>query len=368
MKSVVICLAIHLPRLYGCAAHMMLEWPTPYGNNTLNNSPLEVSGSDFPCKLRQGVYDLAEMNHWIAGEAQSVRFLGSAVHGGGSCQFSVTTDAQPTKSSQWKVVDSRVGGCPASAAGNLEIGPLAKKADSFDVVLPGEMPNGLYTFAWTWFNRVGNREMYMNCAPITVSGGGDNFTFLESLPNMFVANLPDTECATIANLDLAFPEPGKSVVTAEQANIVSTLEGSGCSSMTELGAGGGTMRLPQITTKSSNSQTDGRNVPSDAYTSAPGHLSQSTLVENSALVSSTASGRPRPSVATNAPRTQESEFAAITTASSSACLVCQMPGDVICIDDRHFGLCNGTCALRQPLAAGTYCFQGSILKRSTPHA
>ena len=123
-------------------AHVMMESPVPYGRPTLNNSPLDGTGSDFPCKLRTGVYDVTQMNYWTAGEAQTIRFVGSAVHGGGSCQFSVSEDLQPSKSSQWKVVYSVVGGCPASVEGNLSGGPASRVADTFEVVLPKELPNG----------------------------------------------------------------------------------------------------------------------------------------------------------------------------------------------------------------------------------
>ncbi|KAI2478636.1 hypothetical protein Ptr902_10249 [Pyrenophora tritici-repentis] len=209
-------------------AHVMLESPVPYGRPTLNNSPLDGTSLDFPCKLRAGVYDVTQMNYWTAGEAQTIRFLGSAVHGGGSCQFSVSEDLEPTKSSQWKVVYSVVGGCPASVEGNLPGGPASHVADTVEVVLPKEMPSGKYTFAWTWFNRQGYREMYMNCAPITVRGGGNNATFLASLPDMFVANLPSSACSTMENFDYAFPDPGSAVLTGSQAKPTTGLVGDGC--------------------------------------------------------------------------------------------------------------------------------------------
>lgn len=108
------------------------------------------------------MYDVTQMNSWTAGEAQTIRFVGSAVHGGGSCQFSLSEDLQPTKNSRWKVIHSVVGGCPATAEENLLGGPASPIPDTFEVVLPKELPSGTYTFAWTWFNKKGNREIYMN--------------------------------------------------------------------------------------------------------------------------------------------------------------------------------------------------------------
>jgi hypothetical protein len=240
--------------LSSCVAHVKLESPVPYGKLTLNNFPLDGAGSDFPCKLRAGVYDLTQMNYWTAGEPQTVRFLGSAVHGGGSCQFSVSEDLQPTKSSQWKVVHSVVGGCPADVEGNLPGGPTDQGADTFEVVLPKEIPNGNYTFAWTWFNRQGNREMYMNCAPISVSGGGNDSAFLASLPNMFVANLPSSACATVENFDYVFPNPGDAVVTGRRTNLTTELVGAECASMTALGGRSGAVRSIDESSSSSSDQ------------------------------------------------------------------------------------------------------------------
>ena len=49
----------------------------------------------------------------------------------------------------WNVIHSYIGGC---------------MAEDFDFTqqfeLPAEAPNGQALFAWGWFNRLGNREMY----------------------------------------------------------------------------------------------------------------------------------------------------------------------------------------------------------------
>ena len=49
------------------------------------------------------------------GSQQSLSFTGSAVHGGGSCQISLTKDLKPTKDTDFRVILSIEGGCPASA-------------------------------------------------------------------------------------------------------------------------------------------------------------------------------------------------------------------------------------------------------------
>ena len=107
------------------SAHIMMTTPKPFGKSTLNNSPLEKDGSDFPCKQRGGVYDPEGASNPMAlGSTQPLNFVGSAVHGGGSCQISITYDEKPTKDSVWKVIHSIEGGCPMrNTAGNAAGGP-----------------------------------------------------------------------------------------------------------------------------------------------------------------------------------------------------------------------------------------------------
>jgi hypothetical protein len=316
-------------------AHMILEYPVPYGKATLNNSPLDASGSDFPCKQREGVYDLSQINNWNAGETQIVSFIGSATHGGGSCQFSVTKDLRPTKSSRWKVIHSVIGGCPSNVTNNLVGDSTGHGAATFDVPIPREMPNGQYAFAWTWFNREGVREMYMNCAPISIRGGGgddggEGDTFFRKLPDMFVANLPNTVCGTMENVDFAFPQPGDSVVTGKWAKIGTSLTGTKCTSMTTIGSGAVQQDAVQHTTNSVAKSI----VPSN------NHLEPASISATSAL----------PSMQT-------------LVASPSSCIPCTGRGSVICIGQDHFGLCDHGCALPQPLAVGMSCSHGVVVRR-----
>ena len=347
--------------LHRCAAHMILDNPVPYGKSTLNNSPLEGTGLDFPCKLRKDAYELTQMNYWTAGEAQAVSFLGSAVHGGGSCQFSLTKDPQPTKFSKWKVIHSVIGGCPATVDGNLRDDPAGRGPATFNVTIPKSIPNGRYTFAWTWFNRQGDREMYMNCAPLFISGGGNEITLLDTLPNMFVANLPSTACSTVEDFDYAFPDPGDSVETGSQAKIVTTLSGTACASV--MGASQhGTHSLPDgsvRTTSSSRltasaiSSTLGavRNAGAEVVSGKTTAVEPQTLVVQAISVVADQDAVPAPTTAVT------------VSSSAGACIPCQTDDHILCIDQTHFGLCNLGCAYPQLLASGTLCFNGEILRR-----
>ncbi|CAF3569744.1 unnamed protein product [Fusarium graminearum] len=204
------------------SAHMLMANPKPYGNP--NNSPLMDNGSDFPCK--GAVNDGASTNNYRAGSTQQLSFIGSAVHGGGSCQVSLTTDKNPTKDSVWKVIHSIEGGCPAkNQAGNYPENANFEDPDKYDFKIPEELAAGDYVLAWTWFNHVGNREMYMNCAAVKIEGSGGSKGYLDSLPDMFVANIGN-KCETLADTDLAFPNPGKSV--SKLKSKLDPPKGTGC--------------------------------------------------------------------------------------------------------------------------------------------
>ncbi|CAO2647280.1 Nn.00g082020.m01.CDS01 [Neocucurbitaria sp. VM-36] len=380
-----LCLALAT----SATAHMVLKYPVPYGKSTLTSSPL--APEDFPCKQRTGVYDVTEMNQWNAGETKTISFTGSAVHGGGSCQFSITTDSKPTEQSQWKVIHSVVGGCPSNVTGNLPEGFPSGSGDGaadFPVTMPSTIPDGQYTFAWTWLNKVGNREFYMNCAPIQVgSGSGSASTAsaasaLSTLPDMFVANLPNTECSTAESEDFNYPDPGQSLVEGNGASLGDTLTGTGCATQNKLGAGNGQIGSPtQPETPSSPSASE-----APAATTAPA----SSAPEESAIPSSIggvfapgASSAPaagptaapsapaaepvsttvpsQPSSTPEQPQTPDNNTNTPTTPSSGECTPCTNDGAVVCIGSNQFGLCNRGCAVAQDLALGMACSNGVVV-------
>jgi hypothetical protein len=142
--------------------HMKMKTPVPFDNANLDNSPLIADGSNFPCKAHTSnppPTTAGTPNNMAIGQPQTLSFTGSAVHGGGSCQISLTTDKQPTKDSKWMVIHSIVGGCPANVEGNLPADPNGNGASTFQYSIPQGITPGDYTLAWTWYNRVGNREM-----------------------------------------------------------------------------------------------------------------------------------------------------------------------------------------------------------------
>ena len=106
--------------------HMVMATPPPYGSP--DNSPLNADGSNFPCKATSN--SGGTVTNMAVGASQKLSFLGESVHGGGSCQVSLTTDTPATKSSTWMVIHSIEGGCPArNQAGNIGADDSASAPD-----------------------------------------------------------------------------------------------------------------------------------------------------------------------------------------------------------------------------------------------
>ncbi|CEJ81804.1 hypothetical protein VHEMI01914 [[Torrubiella] hemipterigena] len=214
-------------------AHMEMTFPPPfrskYNQYTTDidysmTSPLEASGANFPCKGYHSLYDTPQgraVATWSPGQTVNFTLTGSATHNGGSCQASFSYDRGKT----WTVVHSYIGQCPLKSTWSL--------------TLPNDTPAGDALFAWSWFNNLGNREMYMNCAHVVIKGGvtnearapaetlpGNNGNAGQTVPRspsdpyrsrpaMFVANVGNG-CGTVETYDLDFPQPGPDVDRASK--------------------------------------------------------------------------------------------------------------------------------------------------------
>jgi hypothetical protein len=412
----------------GACAHMRLADPLPFGLATLSSSPL--APADFPCKQRSGVYAIDAINQWNAGETNKIKIMGTAAHGGGSCQYSITTDPEPTKDSQWKVIHSVIGNCLTVEEGNFpDLGsPLTTlNATQHPVTMPSNIPDGRYTFAWTWLNKVGQREFYMNCAPIQVgSGTGTASTksaaeALSALPDMFVANLPNSECATVEGQDFLYPNPGQSVakgtVGVKFGADFDSKNNTGCPVQTKMGAGAGSIGSPSPGTPSTPSQGAPPSTPSQSTppsvpsqsttpTKPSGTPAQPQVSQQPAASPSSGYGAPQQSKiptnpnggihapgASSAPASgstpQASPPAAAkptpsamkpvpsttpqtpgdnnTTPANGECTPCTNDGAVVCIGSKQFGLCNRGCAVAQDLAAGMACSGGVVVASTKRH-
>ncbi|KAI1848011.1 hypothetical protein JX265_002016 [Neoarthrinium moseri] len=208
----------------GCFAmangHILMTSPKPFdyfaGSNSGGaiNRPLESSGADFPCRRTDQAFS-GPANTYPQGSKQKLSFQGSAVHGGGSCQVSITYDTQPSKSSKFKVIHTIQGGCPArDTNGNLVGTAETPNPNAYDFTIPSDLPAGKGTIAWSWMNRIGNREFYMNCGSVEITGDGGNKAAFDALPDLFVANIAGQgDCTTdsMNDKDPWIPDAGTSV-------------------------------------------------------------------------------------------------------------------------------------------------------------
>ncbi|GIJ86347.1 hypothetical protein Asppvi_005235 [Aspergillus pseudoviridinutans] len=354
-------------------AHMKMSKPTPYSASSLNNSPLAADGSDFPCKLRDNAFQAPTEETVVRiGEVMPLTFVGSATHGGGSCQVSLTRDLQPSKDSTWMVIKSIEGGCPANVDGNRSGGAGGADPDTFNYTVPEGIAPGKYTLAWTWFNRIGNREMYMNCAPITVTGGTtsgsakrDTAPVAEkvqvekrspNLPAMFIANI--NGCTTTEGTDIRFPNPGPYV---EHDGNPSKLQASGAAACTgtpswTVSAGSNPSVSASVGAIVSATATPFAE-PASSSSSEPSESQGSTAISapTSAVI---VPSQPTESVA---PSSVSSAGDSGSGSSNSGALTgaCRPEGIWNCIEGTSFQRCaNGEWTPTQHMVAGTQCTAG----------
>jgi hypothetical protein len=318
--------------LLSANAHFFINDPPPIPDSAIKD-PLESSGSNFPC---HGA-DLSKPTARTAmavGDTQPLGFeLGNgtntAVHGGGSCQISIAYETDPVKvrdPDNWKVIMSYIGGCPTDAHGNLPTAVACNGKNSTDCVnnlsfkIPPEVKDGNATLAWTWFNNVGNREMYMNCAAVSVTGGQNQ---ISALPTMFVANLASiNQCQTTEDYNIDFPAPGRYVQKETPLNYpLKAPVGSGCEVM--LGSGSVTSTRIQTSAAPEYSSSSVSSTPTSTQTALPADNSPAGVCQNGAIPCSTP------------------EF--------------------FCINDTTYGECAFGCAIPMRMSLGTNCVNNTIV-------
>jgi hypothetical protein len=169
-------------------------------------SPLLSSGANYPCKGYQND-TFVSVATYAPGGTYEMELDGGATHGGGSCQISLSYDTAET----FTVIKSIEGGCPIP--------------EKYSFTIPSDAPIGHALLAWTWFNKNGNREMYMNCAQVTIQGGSSKRShprelvhrlqgrdFFKSRPSIFIANINGPgQCTTTSGDEVNFPLPGPDV-------------------------------------------------------------------------------------------------------------------------------------------------------------
>ncbi|KAI1354065.1 hypothetical protein F5Y01DRAFT_35897 [Xylaria sp. FL0043] len=222
----------------GVNGHIIMKSPAPFGSvgstKSITSSPL--TSANYPCQVgsnpatfysKEGLDNKMEI-----GKTQTISFEGSAVHGGGSCQLALTKDSQPSASTSWQVILSIEGGCPSKSGTGV---------DEYDFTIPDSIAPGDYVFAWTWISKLsGTQEYYMNCAPVTISGGTGKrdvsynetmelFSRDDTLPELMVANLAEiNDCKSTLSTDPTYPNPGPNVMKPGSSNSFAPISGTNC--------------------------------------------------------------------------------------------------------------------------------------------
>jgi hypothetical protein len=388
-------------------AHLFISSPEPIAGTAIKN-PLEPDGSNFPChgvalsgsggqKMAVGSDQKLVFDAGVPGGQTGDVYIGgpnTAVHGGGSCQISITYETDPEKvkqASAWKVLYSIEGGCPTNSQLNLDgtfqgpLGPYTNAilcSDShangldcindFEFKIPEGVKNGQATLAWTWFNNVGNPEIYMNCIAVDITGGSDNAD-MSKFPNIFLANVGPTfggQTVRSPVQNLKFPDPGKYVTTKTAYSSVYTSAGV---ARTISSASAYPLLLPGATATTSAAV---------AYGAAPTSYAAGSAASSSTAAPTSYAAAPSPyapvptlatavSVVPVAPTPSGTGYTSTssgTNTTSGACtggkVSCPSPGSVICIDEHTFGICDiDYCAVPRDVSLGTTCANGVVSKR-----
>ncbi|OJD33196.1 lytic polysaccharide monooxygenase [Diplodia corticola] len=357
-------------------AHMSLRQPVPYDAETLRGDRSPLS-NNYPCHTSNFAWT-GSVPEMAVGESQPLVFYPQAgedgiaqpaVHDGGTCQLSVSLDVPPTAESVFKVIKTIEGGCPG-----VDFTP-----HNFTYEIPPAVPSGKAVFAWTWFPvSSGAAEMYMNCAPIAVSGGaqaGDTAAF-DALPDMLVANYSPVDCARDAAAPQAVmkavnpgavlehgPKPAASVfpTATPVGNQCPTAADSAAASQTlaaSADAGGGAFVEASASASTSAAATTLLTSTASAAAVQTGEPSSAPQGSVDTPVAATAAADP--AAATPATPATAATAATASAASDKACDSVE-DGQLVCNGTDRFGICNwGAVAVWQSVAAGTVCENGTV--------
>jgi hypothetical protein len=373
-STTLLALAALLP---ATSAHLTMsnpkQWDAGAGSGQ-NQFPLAADGSDFPC---QNGTPQPSTETYEPGSTQPLQLLGTAVHGGGSGQMLITYDTNPTKNSVWRVMQSWEGNHPVQADGNLSPADPTHQLPLLNFKVPEGLKSGTAVVAWSWFNHIGNREHYMKCSTVTISGSETSDTAFNNLPTMMKGNDGQTGCTVQpdeAN-SLKFKNPGPNVigtgtvtVACDQSEAGGSGSSSGSSGSSDSSGSSGSSS-PVATGTGSGSYATPSAVASGVASSAPVATSEAaapSVVPGESPVSSVAAAVSAPAATSDAAPVATSAAAPIPsstgTASSGSSGTCT-EGAVTCeTDGSSWSLCgSGAVHNMGPVPAGMTCTNGQIV-------
>ncbi|KAJ1954660.1 hypothetical protein EC988_002311 [Linderina pennispora] len=181
------------------SAHMQVTYPCPRFSPHCATTPALPPGESLNYNLASPIGSggdiLAPLCHsqtawpqvnekWTAGQSITVKFAqGGAAHGGGHCEFSLSYDGGKT----FVVIHQELKHCFVGSASSSNTANTL----SYTFNLPSDLPGTDHAvFAWSWVNAVGNREFYMDCADVSISGSSKSFTGKEMTIANYGSNYP----------------------------------------------------------------------------------------------------------------------------------------------------------------------------------
>ena len=234
---------------------------------------------------------------------------GSATHEGGSCQISISYD----NGASFKVIQSLIGGCPLDTTLNFTIPSFAPSSNSA-------------LLSWTWFNLVGNREMYQNCARVQIQGtplqryrrtAYRRQTSMDQLPDMFVCNV-NNGCQTVENAEVVFPDPGPNVFYGQDGVTPNPAPGfiiTGSNS-----ASTASTVDSRSTTSSSDSTSTTTDLASTSTTSSSDSTSTTTDLASTSTTSGLGSSSTTPDLASTSATSSSASTSTTTSLASTTSL------------------------------------------------
>ncbi|KAJ2558991.1 hypothetical protein EV175_000548 [Coemansia sp. RSA 1933] len=162
------------------SAHMTMTDPCPRFSPSCVTEPAALpAGASWDYNIKDPIADdgiLCKSNTpwpspvatWTAGQSITVQFLNNdAAHGGGHAQFSVSYDGGTTFAVVYEVLRYMFFTGPSDSN--------TPEVLSYTFTLPTDLPNSdSVIFAWSWVNAIGNREFYMNCADVAITGSSSS--------------------------------------------------------------------------------------------------------------------------------------------------------------------------------------------------
>ncbi|KAK3989595.1 hypothetical protein QBC44DRAFT_327226 [Cladorrhinum sp. PSN332] len=361
-------------------AHMEIKEPAPFRSkfnpnavniDYTNTAPLADSGANYPCKGYHSDFGTAagkSVASYAPGSSYQFTVDGQAPHGGGSCQVSLSYDGGKT----FTVIQSIIGSCPL--------------ASTYPFTIPSDAPEGEAIWAWTWSNKIGNREQYMNCAAVTITKGAakrDEVVKRASLgfssrPALFVANIGTTTCRVAEGTDVVFPNPGPDVVN-NGGNQQPPSGDCGASGPGGGNGGGNTSPAPStsaqapVVTSAAPAPTKPVSLPGGVFITVPGEAASSSApapVVSAPVETPSVAPQPTTLVVSTRPAATPTQPAVVPAPSQGAGnggsaggyapgTACASEGAWNCIGGSSFQRCaSGVWSSTISMAAGTKCTAG----------